>query len=51
MMRDKMQNFERWAKVYDLIYGKYEDDINFYKKEAKRAAKFLKLLVEREEFI
>jgi ubiquinone/menaquinone biosynthesis C-methylase UbiE len=32
-----MQNFEKWAKVYDLIYGKYKDDIDFYRKEARKA--------------
>jgi ubiquinone/menaquinone biosynthesis C-methylase UbiE len=32
-----MLNFEKWAKVYDLIYGKYKDDIDFYKKEAHKA--------------
>ncbi len=29
-----MQNFEKWAKVYDLIYEKYKDDIDFYREEA-----------------
>jgi len=32
-----MQNFEKWAKVYDLIYEKYKDDIDFYRKEARKA--------------
>jgi ubiquinone/menaquinone biosynthesis C-methylase UbiE len=32
-----MQNFEKWAKVYDSIYGKYKDDIEFYRKEARKA--------------
>ncbi len=32
-----MQNFEKWAKVYDLIYGKYKNDINFYRKEVCKA--------------
>jgi ubiquinone/menaquinone biosynthesis C-methylase UbiE len=32
-----MQNFEKWAKVYDLIYGKYKDDVDFYRKEARKA--------------
>jgi ubiquinone/menaquinone biosynthesis C-methylase UbiE len=31
-----MQNFEKWAKVYDLIYGKYKDDVDFYRKEARK---------------
>ncbi len=31
------QNFEKWARVYDLIYGKYKDDIDFYRKEARKA--------------
>lgn len=31
-----MQNFEKWAKVYDLIYEKYKDDIDFYRKEARK---------------
>jgi len=33
----KMQNFEKWAKAYDLIYGKYKEDIDFYRKEAHKA--------------
>lgn len=32
-----MQNFEKWAKVYDLIYGKYKDDLDFYRKEARKS--------------
>jgi len=31
-----MQSFEEWAKVYDLIYEKYKDDIDFYRKEASK---------------
>jgi len=31
-----MQSFEKWAKVYDLIYEKYRDDIDFYRKEASK---------------
>ncbi len=34
-MRRK-RNFDKWAKVYDLIYGNYKEDIKFYKKEAKK---------------
>ena len=30
------RNFEKWAKVYDIIYGKYKDDIDFYRKEARK---------------
>ncbi len=33
----KKQNFEKWAKVYDWIYGEYKDDLDFYRKEARRA--------------
>lgn len=29
-------NYNEWAKVYDLIYGSYRDDIVFYKGEAKK---------------
>lgn len=32
-----VQNFERWAKVYDLMYGEYREDVDFYVKEARRA--------------
>jgi len=32
-----VQNFEKWAKAYDLIYGKYKEDIDFYRKEARKA--------------
>ena len=28
------QSFEEWAEVYDIIYGNYKDDLDFYKKEA-----------------
>ncbi len=28
------ENFEKWAKYYDLMYKKYIEDINFYKKLA-----------------
>jgi len=31
------QNFEKWTKVYDLIYGEYKDDVDFYRKEARKA--------------
>jgi len=31
-----MQSFEKWAEVYDLIYEKYRDDIDFYRKEASK---------------
>ncbi|MCD6464147.1 class I SAM-dependent methyltransferase [Candidatus Woesearchaeota archaeon] len=33
----EMQNFDRWAKVYDLIYGTYDKDIDFYRKEARKS--------------
>jgi ubiquinone/menaquinone biosynthesis C-methylase UbiE len=33
----RTQNFEGWAKVYDLIYGKYKEDVDFYRKEARKA--------------
>lgn len=29
--------YDEWADVYDLVYGSYRDDINFYIKEAKKA--------------
>jgi len=31
------KNFEKWAKVYDLLYGDYKSDIDFYRKEARKA--------------
>ena len=41
------QNFEKWAKVYDLIYGKYKDDIDFYRKETRKIkGKVLKIACE-----
>ena len=33
-----IKNLEKWSKVYDLIYRDYQKDINFYKKEAKKAS-------------
>ncbi len=35
-MNYENKNFEKWARVYDLIYGKYTVDIEFYKKEASK---------------
>lgn len=32
-----MKNFDEWAKFYDLICGKFKADVEFYKKEAKKA--------------
>ncbi len=32
-----IQNFEKWAKVYDLLFGRFRDDVEFYKKEAHKA--------------
>ena len=29
--------YDKWAQVYDLIYGNYKPDIQFYKDEAKKA--------------
>lgn len=29
--------YDAWAKVYDIIYDGYKEDIEFYKKEAKKA--------------
>jgi len=28
--------YDKWAQVYDLIYGSKKDDVNFYKNEAKK---------------
>ncbi|MFW6014543.1 MAG: class I SAM-dependent methyltransferase [Candidatus Nanoarchaeia archaeon] len=28
------RNFEKWARVYDIIYSDYKEDIKFYTKEA-----------------
>ena len=28
--------YDKWAKVYDLIYGNNKDDANYYKNEAKK---------------
>ncbi|MEM2880387.1 MAG: class I SAM-dependent methyltransferase [Candidatus Methanomethylicaceae archaeon] len=30
--------YDAWAKVYDIIYGGYKEDIEFYKREAKKAS-------------
>lgn len=30
-----LKGFNKWAGVYDLIYGEYKNDIKFYKKEVK----------------
>ena len=37
MKNINVKNLEKWSKVYDLIYKDYQKDINFYKKEAKKA--------------
>jgi SAM-dependent methyltransferase len=31
------EQYDEWAKVYDMIYGNYKDDIEFYKEEAKKS--------------
>ncbi|HEW93607.1 hypothetical protein DRN87_05015 [Candidatus Geothermarchaeota archaeon] len=31
-----MDDYDPWAEVYDLLYGDYRDDIEFYKNEAKK---------------
>ena len=31
-----MSNYDLWTEVYDLLYGDYRDDIEFYKNEAKK---------------
>ena len=30
------KNFDNWAKTYDIVFGKYRADIDFYLKEAKK---------------
>jgi SAM-dependent methyltransferase len=34
---DITDQYDEWAKVYDIIYGEYMDDLDFYKKEAKNS--------------
>ena len=29
-------NFDKWSEFYDILYHKYKEDIQFYKKEAKK---------------
>lgn len=29
--------YDEWAKVYDMIYGNYKDDIDFYRGEARKS--------------
>ena len=36
-MNGNAKSFEEWAKVYDMIYGNYIDDLGFYKREARKA--------------
>jgi SAM-dependent methyltransferase len=31
-----ISDYDSWALVYDIIYGGYKEDIEFYKKEAKK---------------
>lgn len=33
----KISEYDQWAEVYDIMYGNYRDDIDFYRKEAKRS--------------
>jgi SAM-dependent methyltransferase len=32
-----ISDYDSWALVYDIVYGKYKEDIEFYKREAKKA--------------
>ena len=36
-MNGNAKSFEEWAKVYDMIYGDYKEDLGFYKREARKA--------------
>jgi len=36
-MNENAKSFEEWAKVYDMIYGNYKKDLDFYKREARKA--------------
>ena len=36
-MNENAKSFEEWAKVYDMIYGNYKEDLDFYKREARKA--------------
>jgi len=31
------KDFDKWASIYDLIYGEYKNDLEFYKNEAKKS--------------
>ena len=33
----RVDEFERWAEVYDIIYGEYKDDIQFYSEVAQKS--------------
>jgi ubiquinone/menaquinone biosynthesis C-methylase UbiE len=33
----RIDEFERWAEVYDIIYGEYKDDIQFYSEVAQKS--------------
>ena len=33
----KINDFNNWAKTYDLIYGSYTEDVPFYAKAALEA--------------
>lgn len=36
-MNGNAKSFEEWAKVYDMIYGNFKEDLDFYKREARKA--------------
>ncbi len=36
-MNENAKSFEEWAKVYDMIYGNFKEDLDFYKREARKA--------------
>ena len=30
-------DFDKWARVYDIVYGSFQDDVSFYLKEAQKS--------------
>ncbi|RWX74001.1 MAG: hypothetical protein Metus_0026 [Candidatus Methanosuratincola subterraneus] len=32
----KISEYDQWAEVYDIMYGNYREDIDFYRREAKK---------------
>jgi ubiquinone/menaquinone biosynthesis C-methylase UbiE len=37
MKEKEIENFDKWAEIYDLVDGLYKEDLDFYVKEARKA--------------